>query len=440
MKPWPRSLAVTLATISLFTAACASGNQSAGSTSVCTGKVSGPVSISIWFHGGRPNEVQAMQDVVDAFNTSQHQVKAVLVTPSSEGYNATVKAAAAARQLPDLLDFDGPNLYNYAWARNIVPIDSCIPDSVRSDLLKANVEQGTYAGHLYGVGYYEGSYAIFADRSVLKANNIRIPQGPSDAWKVDEFTQILKTLQRAGFKHPFDVKKNYGVGEWFTFGFSPLIQSAGADLINRTTYKSADGTLNSPAAVSALTSVQSWYRDGLIDNNADDSAFVTGRSPLSMVGGWEYVRYKQALGDKLTVVPVPDFGHGTRSGNGSWQWGITNAAKADAAAEFIKFMLSPTWVNHFPDAAGQGPPTTSAMAVSKLYGPNGDLALYTTLLQGGYTVTRPQTPAYPTITAEFAKAIGQIFDGKDVKGALDTAVAAIDADIKANNGYPVPGQ
>jgi multiple sugar transport system substrate-binding protein len=438
MKPWPRSLAVVVATISLLSAACGGGTQSGGSQSVCSGNVNGTVTFNVWFHGGQANEVKAMQDIVSAFNSSQSQVKANLVVPSGSDYTTTVKAAAKANQLPDLLDFDGPTLPNFAWAGNLVPIDSCIPASLESTLLKADVEQGTYSGHLYGVGYYEGSFGIFVDKSVLQANNIRIPTGPGDAWKADEFTQILKKLQAAGFKHPLDLKVNYGVGEWYTFAFSPFIQSAGADLINRKSYQTADGTLNSQAAIKALTLVQSWFKDGLVDQNVDDASFITGRTPLSLVGGWEYPRYKKALGDKLFVVPPPDFGNGTKSGNGSWQWGITNRAKADAAAAFLKFMFSPSEVTYWPLAAGQAPPTTAAFEASKVYGPGGDLNLYAQLLQGGYTVTRPVTPAYPTITAQFAKAVDQIFQGQDVKTALDAAVAAIDSDIKDNDGYPPP--
>ena len=77
---------------------------------------------------------------------------------------------------------------------------------------------------------------------------------------------------------------NYGIGEWYTFGFSPVIQSAGADLIDRSSIQTATGTLDSDAAVKAMTTVQSWFEAGYVDPNDDDAAFVTGRSPISWVG------------------------------------------------------------------------------------------------------------------------------------------------------------
>ncbi len=51
---------------------------------------------------------------------------------------------------------------------------------------------------------------------------------------------------------------------------------------------------------------------------------------------------------------------------------------------------------------------------------------------------RALTPAYPTLTATFSSLLDDIMNGKDVKTALDEAVAIIDADIEANEGYPDP--
>ena len=53
---------------------------------------------------------------------------------------------------------------------------------------------------------------------------------------------------------------------------------------------------------------------------------------------------------------------------------------------------------------------------------------------------RPAHPAYPTITAAFAKSVADIIDGKDVKGSLDEAAKKIDQDIDDNSGYPPFGK
>src|SRR5438128_10154390 len=147
------------------------------------------------------------------------------------------------------------------------------PD-LKANLLASIVKQGTYAAHFYGVGTFDSGLGLYTRKSVLAKNGIRIPSGPQDAWTADEFTQALKTLQGAGFNKPLDLKINYGQGEWYTYGFSRIIQSAGADLIDRHDYKSADGVLNSSAAVQPHTAFQSWFNHGLVNYNVELTTFV----------------------------------------------------------------------------------------------------------------------------------------------------------------------
>ncbi|MCG8489492.1 MAG: ABC transporter substrate-binding protein, partial [Chromatiales bacterium] len=62
--------------------------------------------------------------------------------------------------------------------------------------------------------------------------------------------------------------------------------------------------------------------------------------------------------------------------------------------------------------------------------------LFARQLTGGFSVPRPQTPAYPVITSAFQQAFYEIHNGGDVQAALDKAVAIVDQDIDDNRGYP----
>ncbi|MFL5658303.1 MAG: hypothetical protein ACJ8CB_29470 [Ktedonobacteraceae bacterium] len=52
-----------------------------------------------------------------------------------------------------------------------------------------------------------------------------------------------------------------------------------------------------------------------------------------------------------------------------------------------------------------------------------------------FTVMRPATPAYLTISNQFEQAGLVIRDGSDVQTALDNAVNAIDQNIQSHNNY-----
>ncbi|WP_455366473.1 sugar ABC transporter substrate-binding protein, partial [Kaarinaea lacus] len=294
-----------------------------------------------------------------------------------------------------------------------------------------------HGGHLYGVGAFDSGLGLYVRKSALAKIKARIPESPADAWSVSEFEKILVRLSEDDEDRAvLDLKLNYR-GEWFTYGFSPVLQSAGADLIERKDYQFSADVINSPPAISAMQSLQRWISKGYVDPNLDDAAFTSGRVAISWVGHWEYPRYHAAFEDDLLVVPLPDFGHGSRTGQGSWNWGITRKSPhPEAAAEFIRFLLQTDEVLAISNANAAVPGTKSAVQQSVLYGEHGVLRLFADQLIQGYSVPRPKTPAYPVITTEFQNAFQKIRNGGDVREALEDAARQIDQDIRDNQGYP----
>lgn len=429
-----------LAVLALVAAACGGGGGEQAAGGACDGTVEGPVTIQVWFHSGQGAERETLEQQVEAFNDSQEDIQAELTLLPEGNYNEQVQAAAAAGDLPDVLDFDGPFLYNYAWAGNLQPMGSCFDAEFEGKLLPSIVEQATYSDAFYGIGTFDSGLGLFTRQSILEDNDIRIPDGWDDAWTAEEFTEIAGTLRDAGYDKPLDLKINYGQTEWYTYGFSPIVQSAGGDLINRDDFQSADGVLNSDASVQALEVFQSWFTDDLVDFNEDDAAFTDGRSAISWAVHNSYPPYSEVF-DDLIIVPLPDFGQGARTGQGSWQWGIPTAAQdADASWAFIDFLMQDEEVVRMSDANGAPPATQSAVEASETYTADSPLQLFVDALEGEASVARPQTPAYPTITSAFQTAIGTVIDGGDVRSALDEAVSTIDSDIEQNEGYPPPDQ
>jgi len=393
--------------------------------------------LRVWAHAGQASERQVLEQQVMRFNASQTDIQVRLTFIPEQSYNAQVQAAAAAGDLPDLLEFDGPFLFNYVWQGHLLPMDDLLSKETKDELLPSIIRQGRYLDRIYGVGTFDSGLGLYARRSQLVAIGARIPAGPEDAWSVVEFAEVLESLAaRDADGMVMDLKLNYS-GEWFTYAFSPLLQSAGGDLIDRSDYQSAEGVLNGPRSVAAMQALQSWFTLNYVDHNVDDDAFVGGRVALSWVGHWEYSRYSGALGEDLMLLPLPDLGQGSRTGQGSWVWGITKRSKDPrAVSRLLEFLLQPDEVLAMAAANGAVPATRTAIARSPLYGDKGSLQLFTRQLQGGYSVPRPQTPAYPVITSAFQRAFVDIRNGGDIQIALDKAAAVIDQDIQDNKGYP----
>lgn len=392
--------------------------------------------LQVWAHAGQAAEREILKRQVEQFNQQNDTPNIELTFIPERDYNAQVQAAALAGDLPDVLEFDGPYLYNYIWQNQLLPLESLLPEALIADLLPSIVAQGTYDQHLYSVGSFDSGLGLYARNSALEKTGARLPRTAAEAWDIDEFNQLLLALaQQDEDGAVLDLKLNY-TGEWFTYALLPALQSAGADLIARDRYQTSTGVLNSEAAIAALVQIQNWIQNDRVDPNLDDAAFVSGRVALSWAGHWEYSRYSQAWQDDLVVLPLPDFGHGSVTGQGTWSWGITRAcSNPEAAAGFIGFLLQTDQVLAMSDGNGAVPGTRSAVQRSATYGETGELRLFADQLMQGVARPRPRTPAYPVITTAFQKAFQAIRNGADVKQALDAAARTIDQDIRDNQGY-----
>lgn len=404
-----------------------------------------PIKIKLWHHGGPENEADANREQVQRFNASQDAIEVEYVEQpggavAGSGYNDAVNAAAVAGDLPCILDLDGPNLYNYAWAGFIMPLDGFISDELRADLLPSLIDQGTYKGSIYALGQYDSGLALVGRKSLLEKAGVRIPTSIEDAWTLEEFNDALAKLQVLDdVEYAIDLKMNYGAGEWFTYAFSPVLQSWGGDLINRETYMSAEGILNGPEAVAAMTWFQDLFNQGYtIISPPDDYEFVNGTAALGWLGHWMTTSYYEAFGDDMVVIPMPDFGMGAVTGMGSWAWSISSQCEhPEAAWEYLEFALNPDEILAITDENGAVPGRFSALEKSDLFGEGGRLNVFVQQLESGIAVPRPVTPGYPAITSAFYTAMDNIIKGADVQGELDAAVDKIDQDIEDNDGYPL---
>jgi multiple sugar transport system substrate-binding protein len=456
-----------LATVALVGSAFATAPVAAqGDLNVCDGEFEGPVTINFTVWQGSHPEVY--QETVDAFNAGPGAEMGVTVEleyiPETE-YERSIVAQGASGDLPDMLGMDGPFLYNFAWNGFLRPIDSCISDEQKAGFLGSVIQQGTYEDQLFSLGSIDSGLGLWAHKSMLDEVGARIPAGPDDAWTVDEFTQLLTDLQAAGkgANGPLDIKWFYGAGEWRPYGFAPMIQSAGGDIIDRSTMASVDGFFNGPEAVGAWTTFQGWVNDGLIDIVAeDDSNFTVGpdgeantgdETPLSWVGHWMYPLYSENLGDDLMLLPLPDFGNGSKTGMGSWNWAVTTGADGvaasgdeidmDAVWAFFDWLISPTEIDRIAQEEGAIPSTLEGLAASPLHQEGGPMAMYitnlgnahsdTSLVQSG-AVPRPATPAYGAIRNAFSSSMADIIAGADVQSTLDAAARMVDQEIE-DAGY-----
>lgn len=403
---------------------------------VFSGVGSAQEELSLWYHGaGNDGERDTLLMIIDDFNASQSDYAIALEEFPQGSYNESIVAAALAGDLPDIIDVDGPVMPNWAWSGYMAPLS--LPEGALDGFLPGVI--GTWQGEVYSVGLWDAAVAMYARKSVLEANDIRIPT-LEEPWTAEEFDGILETLQATGdFDFAFDPGMAW-TGEWYPYAFSPFLQSFGGDMIDRETYLTAEGVLNGDEAVAFGEWWQSIFERGLAPGTSQDGAdretgFVDGKYALQWNGNWAALGALEAFGDDMLFLPAPDFGNGPKIGAASWQFGISATSEnPEGAAAFIEFAIQDEYLAAFSDVTGLIPATSSAAAMTDNYAEGGPLNVFFEL-SNQQALVRPVTPGYVVMALVFEKALADIANGADVLDSLDTAVDEIESDIEANSGY-----
>lgn len=394
--------------------------------------------ITAWVIDGESERPYFVQ-LEKAFNKEFSAKGTTLKIKPIPGYDDAIRAAFMAKDLPDLIMVDGPNMANYVWSKMLRPIDKLVEPGTLQTLLPGVVAQGTYGPdkRIYMLGQGDSSVALWGNKRHLERAGIEIPTSVDKAWDYEQFTAVLAKLKAVpGVKWPLDLKLNYG-GEWLTYGYYPFVRSAGGDIINQKTWK-AKGTLNSPATVGAVKGIKAWIDKGyVVPATAGDNRFFGDKTAsLSWVGNWMWRAHSQALGDNLVLIPAPRFGGRSFAPNGGWGWAVpASAQRTEDISKFLNFVLSKEQVAAWSNITGYIPARADAAELTKLYGKDGKARLLANQATE-IAVVRPVHPAYPVISSSFGKAISSIFEGADAQKALDRAAATIDEDIEDNDGYP----
>ncbi|WP_198942605.1 extracellular solute-binding protein [Methyloprofundus sedimenti] len=392
-----------------------------------------PVILKLWRHETGDQELNASIQAIKRFNAAQNQWHINYATLPQSSYTESITAAALAKQLPCILDVDQPTVANFAWAGHLLPLDKLIDKKTLNKLTQG--AKSFYQGQLYSIGQFDVVLTLFARKSILQKLDIRIAD-MNQPYSADEFLHILRKLKNDNVvTYPLDIN-TLSKGEWIAYGFSPWLQSAGGDLINRKNFIQAEGILNGPKSMQAIHWYKTLFTEKLVERQTvDDQGFLQGRVIFHYTGSWSAKDYTDAFKDDLLIIPPIDFGNGPKVGSGSWQWGISRSCKhQEAAAAFLNFLLKPEEIAKFSDATGLVPVSDEAAALTQNYR-QGDKWRKFYEYSKRYSVARPETPAYPIISSSFEKAMLDIRNGKDELDAIDAAVDDIEYNILRNRGY-----
>lgn len=319
-----------------------------GNSSSSSGNDSDEKSVTLWVQYSEESaEGQVMAQSIKDFNANNGKgytakVEYIPRSGSGGGYEDKVNAALTTNTLPDVLTLDGPNTAAYAKSGILVPIDEYI--SNRDDLLPSIVEEGTYDGKLYSLGYSESGVGIFYNKKMLQDAGVDLASLPTvdKPWTYDQYNTLFATLTKHYNKPAIDVGFD-DHSEWLMYAFTPFIWSSGGDVVTEDGTKST-GAFDNAGSVEAFTFIQGLIKNGYSTITPEKNGFQTGVYPLKMTGSWTMQEMDSQYKDvEYGVLPLPMSPKTKKlvSPTGSWAYGMSRTTKKkEAAGALIDFLGS----------------------------------------------------------------------------------------------------
>jgi ABC-type glycerol-3-phosphate transport system substrate-binding protein len=392
-----------------------------------------PPSLRIWAHQGQEAENAALRAVVTAFaSTGESRVRVELSCFPDHHYTERLSIAAAAGDMPDVFEVDGPLVARFVQAGLLAPLDRFVTTADLDDFLPTIVAQGTVGGRLYALGAFDSAAVIYFDRGYFERAGV-IPPAAGVGFSWSELMEACALLSRRG--RPISLHMEESADEWYTYAFSPLLWSAGGRLIDVSGTRVA-GVLASAVNVSSLRAWQALFERGYASASpVDPDPFGHGSVAMDWSGHWMARSHLANKGAALGVMGLPRVGPVASSPCGSYCWGMfSGCERPELAAGWIDWVTgATTGVLPLVAANGAVPARRSAFSAFPEY-TRPPYSLFRDLLEHGAR-PRPRTPYYATLTREFAAALRDIARGAPVEPRLKRAEAEVQLAIDRRLGF-----
>jgi multiple sugar transport system substrate-binding protein len=247
----------------------------------------------------------------------------------------------SARQVPNLMLIDNPNVQQFAATGALVPLKISTKGSFPSV-----ASAGSYQGKTYGLAPGVNDLALYYNKAMFTAAGITSP--PTDWAELQSDAKLLThgNVYGLAFSAPDE--------EEASFQFEPFFWSNGAEL----------NKLDSSGGIGALTYWDTLVNDGYVSKSvvtwtqADvEEQFAAGDAAMMVNGPWQLPTLATSPpsgGFGTTPIPAPTAGGKVISplGGEMWTVGKSSGAKEKAAEGVVKCLVSKSESVAWSKAAG----------------------------------------------------------------------------------------
>ncbi|ASS68662.1 MULTISPECIES: maltose ABC transporter substrate-binding protein [unclassified Paenibacillus] len=444
MNRWQKLAAfATVCTLSVSLAACGNGNDSSNNagTDSNTGAVNEPAANAAANTGADAADAPAIQPEEGASllvweSKEERPFTDEIAKEFTAKYNIPVKIdEVASTDQVTRLQTDGPtgvgadvivfphdHLGRAVTGQMILPNEEFGAETTANNT-ENSIQGVSYDGVLYGYPRAAETYALYYNKSL-------VPDAPKS------FDDVIALASKLN-----DPAKNKYALMWEagnTYFNYPFIASTGGYLFGNNGTDKADLGMNNEGALEGMKVYQSLkailpIKTGDVNPDIKRGLFTGGDVAMDINGPWELSTYKEALGDKLGVAPIPMVaGKPAVSFSGIKAWYVSSYSQYPNAAKlFAEFASDKKAQLLLNSKVGSIPTNKEAQADPQI---TGDEYVSGFMEQFKNSQPMPNIPEMNNVWSPMEAAFTTVWnDNKDPKAALDNAKKQIE-ELIASNG------
>lgn len=381
-----------------------------------------PLTIWHYWDGANADTFDAM---VKEFNVSHKNIKVKTANVPNSDFMTKLRASASSKSLPDISISDLVWVPQIEKMGNLTDLSQVINKKTLKDVTPALIEYGHIGGKQVSVPVTANNLAYMYNKDVYKAAGLD-PNKPPQTW--DELKQVAKTIKEKTGKPGYDLLTQAGDnGEGLTWNFQVNLWQAGGEFLTKDNTKAA---FNTPEGKKAMNFWMDLIKSG-VSPYAKWGEFEKGKGGSAQEGSWMVGIWAPDPPFDFGVAKAPHPKDGKEATNLGGEQAIVfhnSDVRAKAAGEFLNWFLQPEQVLKWSQKTGMLPVTQSVAQSDKYLGwvKSEQPRLLPFVEQMKIAHTRPNTPLYPKISFEFAKAVEKAFAGEQsVDEALTNAEKAV---------------
>jgi arabinogalactan oligomer/maltooligosaccharide transport system substrate-binding protein len=194
----------------------------------------------------------------------------------------------------DIVLFPHDNLGRAVEAGLLLTNEALAEDTIANNT-EASIQGVSYNGELYGYPRAAETYALYYNKEIL-------PEAPKSFEEVIEFSKTFTDKDSNKFGIMWETGNLY-------FNY-PFIVSGGGYIYGENGTNKDDVGVNTEGAIAGLATYVKLKEalpiaSGDISPDIKRSLFNAGDVAMDITGPWELSGYKEALGDKLGIAPIP---------------------------------------------------------------------------------------------------------------------------------------